>query len=149
MNLELETPTGLRHAALALHALGAADRDWLLQRLSPTQQQALQDLLAELQELGIPPDQSVIRVALSQTAPTSAHSEQEARALCAALERETPALQSLLLAALGTSERANVLAHWQAELQPLPSAISTPDWSPITRQALLESWREVALGASA
>lgn len=149
MSPELDPSSGLRRAALALHALSAADRAWLLQRLSPAQREALNALLAELKELGIPPDQGVIRAALSQTTTASDFSEEEARGLCLALEHEPPALQSLLLAALGARERANVLTHWQAQLQALPSAVAAPDWTPTLRQALVDSWREVAAGHAA
>ncbi|MGM9485059.1 hypothetical protein ACS5PN_27970 [Roseateles sp. NT4] len=149
MSPDLDTSSGLRRAALALHALSAEDRAWLLQRLSPAQREALDALLVELKELGIPPDQGVIRAALSQPAASSVFSEEEARGLCLALEREPPALQSLLLASLGATERANVLTHRQAQLQALPSAVAAPDWTPTLRQALLESWREVAAGNAA
>jgi len=146
---ELDTSAGLRRAALALHALRMEDREWLMQRLSPTQRKALDSLLVELKELGIPPDEGVVRAALSQTAAASAIAAEEARGLCLALERESPAVQSLMLASLKSDERADVLAHWQAQLQALPSSVSAPDWTPTLRQALLDSWREVANGASA
>lgn len=147
MSPELDTSTGLRRAALALHALSVEDRKWLMQRLSPTQREALDALLVELKELGIPPDEGVVRAALSQPTTAPAISAEEARGLCLVLERESPALQSLMLASLRSDERADVLSHWQAQLQALPSAISAPDWTPTLRQALLDSWREVAAGA--
>ncbi|BFO56024.1 MULTISPECIES: hypothetical protein [Comamonadaceae] len=45
-----------RHAALVLHAMAPADRAWVLERMAPSQRDALQALLSELQALGIPPD---------------------------------------------------------------------------------------------
>mgnify|MGYP001619795446 CR=1 FL=1 len=47
-----------RHAALLLHAMSAADRNWILAQMPEVQQQALHTLLAELEALGIPPDKS-------------------------------------------------------------------------------------------
>lgn len=45
---------GHRRAALALHALAPGDRDWMLARLPAPERPALERLLAELRELGIP-----------------------------------------------------------------------------------------------
>lgn len=45
---------GLRRAALTLHAMQFTDREWLLGKLSDSEQEALRSLLAELAELGIP-----------------------------------------------------------------------------------------------
>lgn len=148
MNLDTDTPAGLRRAALALHALGTADRDWLLQRLATPQQQALATLLAELQELGIPPDAGVIRTALSEAAEAPALPRDEALALCLALERESPSLQSLLLAALEPAQSEAVLAHWQTEFHARPSRVAAPAWTPLLREAVLESWRETANGVT-
>ena len=47
------TSMGMRRAALALHALGASDRRWLLERLDAGQRERLQPLLAELDALGV------------------------------------------------------------------------------------------------
>ncbi len=47
-----------RRAALVLHAMAPADRAWVLERMEPSQRDALQVLLSELQALGIPPDPS-------------------------------------------------------------------------------------------
>lgn len=49
-----------RKAALLLHAMAPADRDWLLNRMSAPEGQALRGLLAELAELGIPPDTELL-----------------------------------------------------------------------------------------
>lgn len=57
-----------RRAALTLHALPEADRQWVLQRLEPMLQQTLQGHLEELAELGIPSDPSLIKQALSEAA---------------------------------------------------------------------------------
>ncbi|AVS67157.1 hypothetical protein C8245_16980 [Paracidovorax avenae] len=47
-----------RRAALVLHAMAPADRAWVLERMEPSQRDALHALLSELQALGIPPDPS-------------------------------------------------------------------------------------------
>lgn len=150
MSQDSMASSGLRRAALALHALGEDDRAWLLERLPAGQQASLRSLLAELSELGMPRDGAVIRAALCESSEApSALTEKEARKLCYALEQESPALQSLLLAALGAAERASVLGQWQSQLQSLPSPVSLPDWTPRLRQALLDSWRDVAHGDAA
>ncbi len=144
MNLQSDTPAGLRRAALTLHALGPADREWLLRRLPAQSRQALGQLLAELSELGIPPDDAVIRVALSEAASEPSMPTGEARALCLVLADENRAVQSLLLAALPASQRDAVLQHWPHELVNRPSAVAAPSWTPALRAALLQSWRELA-----
>jgi hypothetical protein len=46
-------PAGERHAALALHGMAAADRDWMLQQLGAERRALIEGLLAELRELGV------------------------------------------------------------------------------------------------
>lgn len=48
--------SSLRQAALTVHAMPDPDRRWLLEALAPSQREALQPLLSELNELGIPRD---------------------------------------------------------------------------------------------
>jgi hypothetical protein len=71
--------TDPRRAALLLHAMAPADREWLLERLPAPAGQALRGLLAELSQLGIPPDTGVLdsvllapRTLEAATAPGSA-----------------------------------------------------------------------------
>lgn len=47
---------GKRRAALMLHALSAADRQWVLASLTEADRQVLGAMLGELRELGVPPD---------------------------------------------------------------------------------------------
>jgi hypothetical protein len=48
-----DVPAGERHAALALHSMAAADRDWMLQQLGADRRVVIERLLAELRELGV------------------------------------------------------------------------------------------------
>jgi len=144
MNLHSDTPAGLRRAALALHALGPSDRDWLLDQLPLQSRQTLGGLLAELTELGIAPDGEVIRAALSEAFPRVALPAHEARALCLALAEEAPAVRSLLLAALSAPEREVVLKHWPHELVARPSAVAGPAWAPALHKVVMQSWRALA-----
>lgn len=54
-----------RLAALTLHALAEDDRLWILGQVSAAQRQALQALLLELEDLGIPRDRSLVEAALA------------------------------------------------------------------------------------
>lgn len=146
MSVDADLPAGLRRAALTLHSLGGEDREWMLQQLAPTQRATLSALLAELRELNLPQDAEVIRGALSQASVGETLPRDEALALCLALEREAPVVQSLLLAALAAPAREAVLGHWQTEFHARPSPASAPNWTPALREAVLASWREVADG---
>jgi hypothetical protein len=54
MTHAMPLPTPAHRAALTLHALADADRQWLLQGLTGEQKDLLRPLLQELEELGIP-----------------------------------------------------------------------------------------------
>jgi hypothetical protein len=54
MNVPSPQAMPAHRAALSLHSLCEADRQWVLQALGGEQQAALQPLLQELEELGIP-----------------------------------------------------------------------------------------------
>lgn len=54
MRLPVAEPSPLRRAALSLHALHDADRDWILASLPSAPGERLRILLNELQDLGIP-----------------------------------------------------------------------------------------------
>jgi len=55
----------LRRAALTLHALTHGDRAWMLERVEPAQRRALESLLTELANLGIPPDAAILQQAMA------------------------------------------------------------------------------------
>lgn len=63
------TTMAARKAALALHALAADDRSWLIERLSGGQRDVVVPMLEELAELGIPADRRLIDEAL-RSAPS-------------------------------------------------------------------------------
>ncbi len=58
-------PRGARHAALLLHAMAPADRNWMLDVLPHQERAALVPLLAELEALGIERDSALIDAATS------------------------------------------------------------------------------------
>ncbi len=141
------TPSeGLRHAALALHALAPQDKAWLLQQLPDPQVRALAPLLEELQALGIPKDRALVQLALAGSRPLAAALEPEhALALCRSLLQETPALQSQLLSLLAAEQRTAVLAAWPADtLRPTPASLP-PSWSPALQDALRQALLAQAL----
>ncbi|HVE52859.1 MAG TPA: hypothetical protein VNB23_05705 [Ramlibacter sp.] len=60
-----------RRAALMVHALAAADRQWLLEQLGTQERTQLQGMLSELQVLGIPASRSLVHDALAAAATAS------------------------------------------------------------------------------
>jgi len=70
LEAEVRGPRGMRHAALLLHAMSPADRDWMLGELPAPERANLLLLLAELEALGIDSDPSLIDDAISGAAPT-------------------------------------------------------------------------------
>lgn len=56
--------SGVRQAALVLHGLAPADREWMLSRLPDDRADDLRVLLQELQEIGIPAEPALIRSAI-------------------------------------------------------------------------------------
>lgn len=69
MNVSRDMPAGVRRCALALHALHSGDREWMLEQLGGEAAHDVRRLLAELAELGLPPDASIVRQALAPNAP--------------------------------------------------------------------------------
>ena len=136
-----EPASNVRQAALLVHALGRADRDWLLAALPVSARGALAQPLGELEGLGIPRDPQWLRSVLDEAAAAPAPREPatqlqhlsplQVEALAAALEREPPSLAARLLRLREWPWRAALLAYWEpATLRavqgcgPLPSAPS-------------------------
>lgn len=67
---DLGTP--VRRAALLLHAMAPADRDWMLRQLPGDENARLQELLRELAELGIPHDRTLLKQVLAAPGPAPA-----------------------------------------------------------------------------
>lgn len=137
---------GPRKAALLLHAMAGETRLWLLAQLPEAQAEILRSLLAELQELGIPADQDLLREVLAdpdlaEAAPDAASQLSVIEAagpgsLWLALRDEPAGLVARLLALfdlqwerafldqLGPSKRHQVqslLARFRAEQQDHPA----------------------------
>lgn len=66
-------PGDVRQAALLLHAMPAPDRTWLVAQLPPRERAILQELLTELERLGMPADRTLLDEAIAtRVAPTVA-----------------------------------------------------------------------------
>lgn len=141
--LSVDVHQEVRRAALTLHALAPADRAWMLDRLNPSQRSLLQELLAELESLGIPQDVALIRDALASAPTFVARTGADSKALCEALCREpSPRLRSLWLSALNEADREAVLGHWSLPLEERPRPVAAPGWSATVRESVLQSWHD-------
>lgn len=76
-----------RRAALALHALERADREWLLDRLEPVQRRSVEGMLVELDELRIPPDRQLLQRALAAPRPAAPGATARSRLDALSVER--------------------------------------------------------------
>lgn len=61
-----------RQAALLVHALPSADREWLLGSLEPHDRVEMEGLLDELRELDIPPDSALLEKIVEAAPPRAA-----------------------------------------------------------------------------
>jgi hypothetical protein len=108
-----------QRAALTLHALAAADRDWLLHALPAERQPALRAMLTQLQAIGIPADRGFVdavvqrRSSVSPCAPASSAAE-VARTL-ALLDGEPPRVLAALLGAQASQFHEQARATLPAE----------------------------------
>jgi hypothetical protein len=128
--LNHDVATSERLAALTVHALSAPDRDWLLARLTPAQATRLRGFLSELEELGIPPDPSLIdsarAVAREITNVESSKQPWESLSPVAfrTLMNEEPLqLVAVAISAFGADRQIEMLSQWpqpaRGELQEL------------------------------
>ncbi|MBL8515551.1 MAG: hypothetical protein JNM76_01170 [Betaproteobacteria bacterium] len=60
MQLDIQVPASIRHAALIVHALPEAERGWIMGVLADHERQLLSPLLMELVQLGIPADTTLV-----------------------------------------------------------------------------------------
>lgn len=119
-------PTALHRAALALHALGDANRSWVLQALPADQQHTLHPLLVELKALGIPQDPGLLDELLAQAedaparptrrAPLEHLEREEVETLARVLAAEPPRLAATLLGLRDWAWREDLLACLGQEL---------------------------------
>lgn len=95
----------IRRAALALHGMGDADRDWMLASVAPAHRRLLEPLLAELHALGIARDPRLLdpieesTPAAPAALPSTGISEEEAQRLAVLCSREPAPLVAQLLVA--------------------------------------------------
>lgn len=117
MNPAVPGATSPRRAALLVHALPLRDQEWLLGSLPPHHRVELELLLEELRDLGIPPDESLLRDVVEAAAPGAGAAQrleqltpQQVAALVDLLRKEPPQLVATLLAARPWTWKREVLA---------------------------------------
>lgn len=90
-----------RQAALVLHGLAPADREWMLARLPEPRRDELGALIEELQSLGLPPDAELIRQAIgdapARASPVSTLMQASAEQMQTLLAEEPDRLVALLV----------------------------------------------------
>ena len=131
-----ERPDPLRQSALALHALASQDRAWVLAALPEGQRAALQPLLAELEEIGIPRDADLLQAV--QPPAARQRSAGELDALARLLRREPPGVAAVFLAAEAWPWRREVLQQVGARAAEPGSDVR----GPMLRRALIEAVQE-------
>ncbi|MDP9933605.1 hypothetical protein [Variovorax paradoxus] len=116
---------GARRAALLLHAMAPVDRAWTLEALPAEERSALQNLVLELETLGIERDPALIAEA---TADAGRHGANDAE----------PMSEEAALQALDEFQRRAVIRYLQAEpIGLIVEWLRIADWR----------WREELLGA--
>jgi len=127
-------PAALRRAALSIHALEPADRDWILASLPAEERDSLGVLLQELQDLGIAPD------ALPHDAGTDPQPEGSTAGLAALQDIDLARLAKVLRAEPPIVIAALLAAHawpWRERLLALmPTCAGLPAIGPGEAAAL-------------
>lgn len=118
MTITAPQPTPAHRAALNLHALSEPDRQWVLHALSGEQQAALQPLLQELEELGIPRDAHLARAIATagpgedrEGAALQALDDSGVRRLALLLAGEPPRLAAALLSSRAWAWRDRLMSE--------------------------------------
>jgi hypothetical protein len=106
---------GHRRAALALHSISDADRDWILGQVDDRERAVLRHLLGELQDLGMQPDSSFLPDSLGgeqavDVAP-EAWTDVELKRVACLLAAESAGLIAFALAAFPPATRDRVLEY--------------------------------------
>jgi hypothetical protein len=148
--------SGVRQAALVLHAMNEQDRAWMLDRLGMAAKQALLPLLDELSSLRFPRDAAVIQKALASPIEDSTKGVVSVEALCRVLANEPVRTRSVVLSMIEESARDAVLSANNSRLSIDRSTLATLQASapnaPALRRAVDASIRrlaETSLGSSA
>jgi hypothetical protein len=100
---------GSRRCALALHALHPHDREWMLGQLGSRAREDVRKLLAELVELGLPPDPSVVKQALAPHGVANGAETADPQAWATALSHEPVGLVAMAVLDLPGEQREAVL----------------------------------------
>lgn len=108
--MEADAGAALRRCAMALHAIGSRDREWILGKLPAVQRAGLEQLVGELQELGMPPDERVAQEVLARNRGTRRTASPE---VAGGQRRVEPAGQAT---SADASDMARVLEHEPAAL---------------------------------
>ncbi len=141
------TGGGERQAALLLHSMAAADRDWVLQSLPAEQRDRVAGLVEELHALQITPDASLVHAAISamphsdpSPLPAPADADRaflrqlappQIEALASLLQREPPRLAAQCLALEAWPWRGELLARLPARpRQDIGDHLLSPDIAP-------------------
>lgn len=134
----------LRQAALALHALTADDRGRVWARLDADKRLALEPLLTELRDLGIPSGQAWVAAA-----PQAAERESEAPPALDKLVRDARRLRAdAVLNALSSQSLDTVACLLAWSPWPWRDAV-LGNWSPESRHLLSQRLQERLQGAPA
>lgn len=146
-----------RRAALMTYAMAEADQTWLLHSLAPARRQVLKGLIAELHELGIPPDEALLKqvrdqpaaeidtATTSMTAPLPTDlrlvslSGAQILRLAQLLQREPPRLVARLLATDSWNWRGALLAAMEEDFVGQVRAASVPARAPLLEAALCDA----------
>lgn len=130
-----------RRAALLVHAMPRHDREWLLGSLAPQHRVELELLLDELQALGIPPDETLLRQVIDAPSAKPGVAERleglapgQVAVLVRLLQQEPPQVAASLLAVRAWPWREQVL-----QAVPAAAATAARKPAPALQQAICES----------
>lgn len=138
---------GSRRAALTLHAMAAADQQWVLAQLPVVQRNRVQALLQELRDLGIPPDAELLLSSLREPPRAAARSATEqlaqlprnrVRPLAQLLEVEPPLLCVRLLRAHPWWWKQALVQEWSTAFRNRIDAVPAIPAAPAMDTALCQ-----------
>ncbi len=144
--------SGMRQAALALHGLTSTDREWMLARLPVERSTQLQELLDELQDIGISTDPQLIRNALVNDQTSAGQGKSDLRGMALSPDQAYAILgnepNSLIAMILGGAEwpwREDFLSKFTPDrARQIREIALTARHAPALRQAVLEAFSDCA-----